>query len=66
MDIMAGGYSPFLLILLKKYFGLLHPPVVGHAHSLLLNIIALVSVLFREAFSHPYIFFNLLVNGFFY
>ena len=23
-----------------------------------------VSVLFREAFSHPYIFFHLLVNGF--
>ena len=25
---------------------------------------SLVSVLFREAFSHPYIFFHLLVNGF--
>ena len=30
-----------------------------------MQFVALVSVLFREAFSHPYIsFFHLLVNGF--
>ena len=38
--------------------------LIGIFYSQIVESSSLVSVLFREAISHPYIFFHLLVNGF--
>ena len=37
---------------------------MGIFYSQIVESSSLVDVLFREAISHPYIFFHLLVNGF--
>ena len=42
-----------------------HQVLIGIFYSQIVESSSLVSVLFREVFSHPYIsFFHLLVNGF--
>ena len=42
-----------------------HQVLIGIFYSQIVESSSLVSVLFREAISHPYIsFFHLLVNGF--
>ena len=44
---------------------MLHQVLIGIFYSQIVESSSLVSVLFREAISHPYIsFFHLLVNGF--